>query len=385
MVIKMGSVFAKRVLDVQPSATFKYAALAKKEGIINLTIGRPGFNTPRVIVEACKKALDDGQVHYGPTNGIPKLRAKISEQLIGKGVKGIDKDKVIISMGAKNILYQIFMSMVDKGDKVALPDPSWVSYESMVQLAEGKVSWLPLKPENGFVPDSDFMSALDSSKAKMVVVNTPNNPTGAVYPKKVLREIIKIAGQNDMWIISDECYDTIIYDEKHFSIGSAYDKTITVNAFSKPYSMTGWRLGYAACPEKDVIDKMVLIQEQSISNPVTFAQYGALACFTLEAQKAAHEMTEAFKKRREYSMKRIAELNCTCVKPGGAFYVFPYFKGWDDIKLADELLARGVGTVPGSPFGSKGKGCIRISYGNADIPVLEEAFNRMAKVPGLKK
>lgn len=381
----MRPVFAKRVLDVQPSATFKYAGLAKKPGIINLTIGRPGFNTPKVIIDAAKKALDDGQVHYGPTNGIPELREKVAEQLTKKGVGGIDKDRVVISMGAKNILYQIFMAMVEKGDKVALPDPSWVSYESMVQLAEGSVVWLPLEHEKGFVPDEDFLCALDASKAKMVVINTPNNPTGAVYPEKILREIIKVAGDNDMWIISDECYNTIIYDEKHFSIGSAYDKTITVNAFSKPYSMTGWRLGYAVCPEKEVIDKMVLIQEQSISNPVTFAQYGALACFTPEAEKAAREMTEAFKKRRDYSMKRIAEFNCTCVKPGGAFYIFPFFSGWNDIKLADSLLEAGVGTVPGSPFGSRGKGCIRLSYGNADLPELEEAFNRMAKVKGLSK
>lgn len=377
--------FAKRVLGVPPSATFKYAALAKKEGIINLTIGRPGFDTPKVIVEAAKAALDKGQHHYGPTNGIPELREKVSEMLGKKGVKGIDKDKVVISMGAKNILYQIFMACVDDKDKVALPDPSWVSYEAMIKLAGGEVAWIPTSPENGFVPGDDFMSALDSSKAKMVVVNTPNNPTGAAYPEKVLREIIKVAGQNDMWIISDECYDTIIYDEKHFSIGEAYDKTITVNAFSKPFSMTGWRLGYAACPDKEVIDKMVLIQEQSISNPVTFAQYGALACFTPEAESAAKHMVGEFRKRRDYSMQRIKEFDCTCVKPGGAFYIFPHFKGRDDLKLADELLAAGVGTVPGSPFGSKGRGCIRISYGNADIKTLGEAFDRMGKVKGLLK
>jgi len=380
----MESPFARRVLTVQPSATFKYGALAKKPGVINLTIGRPGFNTPKIIVDAAKKALDEGQHHYSPTNGMPELREKVAQELASKGVKGIDKEKVVISMGAKNILYQIFMAMVDRGQKVALPDPSWVSYESMVQLAEGSVDWLPLKAENGFVPDESFMSALESSKASMVVVNTPNNPTGAVYPEKVLRRIIDIAARKDMWIVSDECYDTIIYDEKHFSIGSAYDKTITVNAFSKPYSMTGWRLGYAACPNKEVIDKMVLIQEQSISNPVSFAQVGALACFTPEAKKAAEDMTKAFKERRDYSMKRISEFKCTCVKPGGAFYIFPFFPGWDDLKLVDALLENGVGTVPGSPFGSRGKGCIRLSYGNADIPVLEEAFTRMEKVKGLR-
>jgi len=376
--------FAKRVLDVQPSATFKYSALAKKPGTINLTLGRPGFNTPQIIVDAAKKALDEGQHHYGPTKGIPELRAKIAERLAKEnGIKGIDAEKVIVSMGAKNILFEAIMAMVDRGDKVAIANPSWVSYESMVQLAEGEVAWMTTKPENGFVPDGDFLSELDSSKAKILIVNTPNNPTGAVYPEKVLRQIIDVADDNDMWIISDECYDTIVYDGKHFSIGSVYDKTITVNAFSKPYSMTGWRLGYAACPDAEVIEKMTTIQEQSISNPVSFAQYGALASFTPEAQKATKEMTAEFKKRRDYSMKRIAEFKCTCVKPGGAFYIFPCFTGKDDIKLADELLAVGVGTVPGSPFGSRGKGCIRLSYGNADIKTLGDAFDRMAKVKGI--
>ncbi len=381
----MTGVFAKRVTGVQPSATFKYAALARKPGVINLTIGRPGFDTPRIIVDAAKKALDEGQHHYGPTKGMPELREKICGELAHKGIRGLDKEKILVSMGAKNVLFEIMMAMIDKNDKVAIPDPSWVSYESMVQLAEGHTVWVPLKPENGFVPDGDFMSELDKSKAKMAIINTPNNPTGAVYPERVLKEIIKVAEQNGMWLVSDECYDTIIYDEKHFSIGAAYDKTITVNAFSKPYSMTGWRLGYAACPDASVIDKLTTIQEQSISNPVSFAQYGAMACFTHEAKEAAKTMCAEFKKRRDYSMERIKEFDCTCVRPGGAFYIFPYFEGKDDIKLADELLAAGVGTVPGSPFGSRGKGCIRMSYGNADIETLGEAFDRMKRVKGLGK
>ncbi len=376
--------FAKRIVDVPPSATFKYAAMAKREGIINLTIGRPGFDTPRIIVEAAKKALDEGKHHYGPSKGIPELREKIAEKLVREnGLKDIDSEKIIVSMGAKNILYEIFTVMINDGEKVAIPNPSWVSYESMVTLAGGKTVWIPLKPENGFIPDEDFLTELDNSGAKMVVINSPNNPTGAVYPKETLREIIKIAKANDMWIISDECYETIIYDEKHFSIGSEYDKTITVNAFSKPFSMTGWRLGYAACPEFEVIEKMNILQQQSVSNPVTFAQYGALACFTDEAREAASRMRDEFRKRRDYSMKRIKDFNCTCLKPGGAFYIFPYFEGQDDVELADSLLEAGVGTVPGSPFGTQGRGCIRISYGNADVRILKEAFDRMATVKGL--
>lgn len=376
--------FSKTILDVPPSATFKYAAMAKKEGMINLTIGRPGFDTPKVIVEAAKKALDEGKHHYGPSKGIPELREKIADKLISEnGLKEIDAEKIIVSMGAKNILYEIFTVMLNEGDKVALPNPSWVSYESMIKLSRGETVWLPLKPENGFVPDDDFLSELDSSGAKMVVINSPNNPTGAVYPKDVIREIIKVASANDMWIISDEPYEAIIYDEEHFSAGSEYGKTITVNAFSKAYSMTGWRLGYAACPEFEVIQKMNILQQQSVSNPVPFAQYGALASFTEEAKQAQKEMVAEFRARRDYSMKRIKEFDCTCVAPKGAFYLFPCFEGQDDVQLADALLEAGVGTVPGSPFGTQGRGCIRLSYGNADIEALGEAFDRMATVKGI--
>lgn len=376
--------FSKTILDIPPSATFKYAAMAKKEGMINLTIGRPGFDTPGVIVEAAKDALDSGKHHYGPSKGLPELRAKIAERLtVRNGLKDIDQEKVILSMGAKNILYEIFTVMLNDGDRVALPNPSWVSYESMIKLARGDPVWIPLSPDSGFVPDDEFLSELDGSNAKILVINTPNNPTGAVYPKDVQKEIIKIARANDMWIISDECYDTIIYDDDHFSIGSEYEKTITVNSFSKPYSMTGWRLGYAACPEFDVIDKMNVLQQQSVSNPVTFAQYGALGCFTEEAEDAMRKMGAEFKTRRDYAMERISEFDCTCEKPGGAFYIFPYFEGEDDVKLADALLEAGVGTVPGSPFGTAGRGCIRLSYGNADVKTLSTAFDRMGTVKGI--
>lgn len=376
--------FSKTILDVPPSATFKYAAMAKREGMINLTIGRPGFDTPEVVKEAAKKALDEGKVHYGPSKGVPELRERIADKLTAEnGLKDIDPEKVIVSMGAKNILYQIFQVMLNEGERVALPDPSWVSYESMIKLARGETVWLPLNPGEGFVPGDDFLSELDSSKAKILLVNTPNNPTGAVYPERVLREMIKVAGANDMWIVSDECYESIVFEGKHFSIGSAYDKTVTVNAFSKPFSMTGWRLGYAACPEFDVIQKMNILQQQSVSNAVTFAQYGALACFTDEARRASRKMKGEFKKRRDYSMKRVKEFDCTCLKPGGAFYIFPHFQEQDDVKLADALLEAGVGTVPGSPFGARGRGCLRLSYGNAGLDELGEAFDRMATVKGI--
>jgi len=378
-------IFAKRVLDVPPSATFKYAAMAKKEGIINLTIGRTNFNTPEVIREAAKKALDEGKVHYTPSKGIPELREKIAQRHTNAGLKDIDSEKVIVSMGGKMILFEAIMAMIDAGDKVAIADPSWVSYDSMIKLAGGETVWLPTKPEKGFIPDEDYFEALDRSGAKMVIVNSPSNPTGAVYPESVLREITRIAEANDMWMISDEIYEKIIFEGEAFSPGSIYDKVITTNCFSKEFGMTGWRIGWAVCPDFEVIDKMNLIQQQSASNAVSFAQWGALAGFTPEAEAARDEMVEEMRKRRDYCMERMEEINAVCMKPNGAFYLFPYFEGQNDVDLANSLLEAGVGTVPGSPFGPKGRGCLRMSYGSAGIEDLGKAFDRMVTVKGVGK
>ncbi len=371
--------FASRLDGVADSATLRYSALAKKPGVINLTIGRPDFDTPKVVKEAAKKALDDGRVHYIPARGIPELCEKIAQKLqVENGIKNLDKDRVIVSVGAKQILFELFFALVDKNDVVTLPNPSWVSYEPMVQMCDGKIDWLPLKAENGFIPDETFLSKLENSKAKILAINSPNNPTGAVYPEKILVKIVDICAKKGITLISDECYEKIIYEGKHFSPASIYEKTVTVSAFSKEFSMTGWRLGYAACSDKEVIEKMNLIQEQSVSSATSFAEYGALACFTPEAAEMTKRMVAEFRKRRDYSMERLQKMGILCVKPSGAFYVFPKFGG-DDFKLADKLLQNGVGVVPGSPFGSNGKGCVRISYGSANLENLKTGFDRIEK------
>lgn len=373
---------SKRVSGLAGSATFKYAALAKKPGVINLTIGRPDYDTPKVIKEAAKKALDEGKVHYTPSKGIPELRAKIAGKLEAEnGVKGIDADKILVSGGAKTILYYLFMSILDKGDSVALPNPLWVSYEPMIELAQGKAELLNLYPDQGFVPNDEYLQALDDSGAKAVLVNSPNNPTGAFYPKKVVDEIVDICERKGMWIISDEVYEYFSYDEKPKSPGEIYEKTITVNAFSKSYSMTGWRLGYAACPHQEIIDAMNKLQQQSLSCATSFAQYGALAAFTEEAQKESKRMVEDFKKRRDFCIRRLhANEKAICRVPGGAFYLFPYFDGWDDVELTDKLLERGVGVIPGSAFGSQGSGCLRVSYGSGNTEQLGKALDTINEV-----
>jgi len=367
--------FASRLKEVGESATFRYSALAKKNKVINLTIGRTDFDTPSVIKEKTKKAIDEGKVHYTQTKGIPELRECIAKKLEREnGIQNLDLENILISTGAKQIIFEAVMSIIQKRDIVAIPDPSWTSYESIVRLAEGSIRWIPLKAENGFIPDDDFLSVLENSNPRLIFLNSPNNPTGAVYPEKIIRKIVDIAERRNAFILSDEIYEKIIYEGKHFSPGSVYENTITVNGFSKEFSMTGWRLGYAASQNREIIDKMNLIQSQTVSCAVSFVQYGAVAAFTADARRDVEEMVKELKERRDYIMKIMKDTNAILVKPSGAFYVFPFFGG-DDLKLADGLMENGVGVIPGRSFGSSGSGCVRISYGSASEEELERAIN----------
>lgn len=368
--------FANRFNGVGESATFKYSALARREGIIDLTIGRTNFDTPAIIKDAAKKAIDEGKVHYTPSNGIPELRKAIVEKLEKENkIMRLTPENVIVSAGAKQMVFEAVMALIGKGDIVAIPDPSWVSYEPIVKIAGGDAEFLPLDPKSGFVPDENFFSALENSNPKLIIINSPSNPTGAVYPKKVIEEIVDIADRKDSWILSDEIYGKMIYEGSHFSPGCIYDNLITVNGFSKEFSMTGWRLGYAVCSNKDVIKLMSILQEQSVSCATSFVQYGALAAFTEDVKKDVEKMRMELKERRDYVMKRIKETDLLCIKPSGAFYVFPYVGEIDDREYADKLLSKKVAVIPGSPFGSKGKGCVRISYGGAGIDSLKKAFD----------
>ena len=375
-VVKMK--FASRLQRVKESATFKYSALAKREDVINLTIGRTNFNTPNAIIEETKKALDEGRIFYTPSKGIPELRNRICEKLENENnISDLDMDKIIVSSGAKQIIFEAVMALIDRGDVVAIPNPSWVSYESIVDLAEGKSVWLPLKPENAFVPDDDFFSVLENSNPKLIFLNSPNNPTGSVYPEKIIRKIVDIAERKDLFVISDEIYEKIIYEEKHFSAGSIYEKTITINGFSKEFSMTGWRLGYAACPVREVIDKMNLIQTQSVSCATSFIQYGAVAAFSEDVKRDVDNMVQELRERRDVLYEKLRKFCKTIEKPSGAFYMFPKISDIDDMVYTDKLLENDVGVIPGSSFGSVGKGCVRISYGASTVDELEKATEIM--------
>jgi len=378
--------FAKRMNNIRESATFFYSKLVRERGekIINLTIGRTNFDTPKKIKDAAKKALDEGKVHYTPSKGIPELRKKIAEKLEKENkISPLTSEDVIVSSGAKQIIFEAITVLIDKGDKVAIPDPGWVSYEPIVRIANGKVVSLPLKFENDFLPGEEFFTSLENEKPKVIILNSPNNPTGMVYPEKVLRKIVEIAEKNDSWIISDEIYEKIIYEGKHFSPGSIYDKCITVNGFSKEFSMTGWRLGYGACKILEVIEKMNIIQQQTISCATSFAQYGALKAFDNDVKKNIEKMVNELKIRRNFLIEKMSKFS-KLKNANGTFYVFPYFgdKERDDVKLFEKFLENGVGVIPGSAFGSQGKGCVRISYGAIRIEKLKKAVERIEEIVG---
>ena len=370
--------YASRLDKVKESATFKYSAQAKKDGVINLTQGLINHETPKKIRDAAIKALGEGKTTYTPTRGIPQLREKISDKLKSQnGIKGLEAENILVSCGAKHLIFEAVMALINPGEQVALPNPSWVSYESIVHLAEGKIIWLPLKAHEGFIPDDDFFSRLEDSNPKIIFMNSPINPTGAVYPKKTIKKIIDLAERKDAWIISDEIYERIIYDGRHFSPASVYDKTITINGYSKEFSMTGWRLGYAASKVEEVIDRMNIIQSQSVSCATSFVQYAALEAYSKEVSDEVEDMVSELKHRRNLLVEGLSDLGVLNYSPQGAFYLFPKLGG-DDIRLADKLLEDGVGVIPGSPFGSAGQGCVRISYGFIPADRIDEVVVKFA-------
>ena len=381
--------FSKRILRVQPSQTLVITAKAaelRKKGIdiIGFGAGEPDFDTPDFVKEAAIKALKEGKTKYTPAAGIPELREGIAENLKKKNNIEYKPSEVVVTPGAKMALYEIFAILLNPGDQVIVPSPYWVSYTEQIKLCDGEPVILELSEENGFVLTAEDLKKAITSKTKVLVLNTPSNPTGAVIPRSELEKIAEVCLENNIMIISDECYEEFCYDEEHVSIASLSkeirDITFTVNAFSKSYSMTGWRLGWVAAPE-EYIKKIIIIQSQTISNPTSFAMYGALAALKDEGKFPAM-MKEEFRKRRDFVLNEFLSIEgITCPVPKGAFYVFPnitaYIKGdiKNDIDLVAYLLEEAkVAVVPGSAFGKEGY--IRLSYATS-MDNLKEGMKRI--------
>ena len=387
--------FSERILRVQPSQTLVITAKAaelRRKGIdvIGFGAGEPDFDTPDFVKEAAIKALQEGKTKYTPAAGIPELREGIAKRLKEKNNIEYSPSEVVVTPGAKMALYEVFAILLNPGDEVIVPAPYWVSYTEQIKLCDGKPVIVEMSEENGFVLTADLMKEAITEKTKVLVLNTPSNPTGAVIPKSELKKIAEVCLEKNVMIISDECYEEFCYDEEHVSIASlskeVRDITFTINAFSKAYSMTGWRIGWVAAPE-EYIKKINIIQSQTISNPTSFAQYGALAALE-DKGKFPAMMKEEFRKRRDYIVNEFRSIEgITVPTPKGAFYVFPnvseYIKGdiKNDIDFTTYLLEEAkVAVVPGSAFGKEGY--IRLSYATS-MENIKEGMRRIKEA--LKK
>jgi len=356
--------------------------------ILHFEIGRPDFDTPRPIKDAAIKALQDGQVHYSSNYGIPSLRAAIAEKLErDNGLHYRPEDEIIVTVGANEAVGAAFLALLDPGDEVLVPDPAWLHYRWCAQLCGARVVPVPCHADDEFVPDPGLVAGLITPRTRMLVVNTPNNPTGAVYPRAVLESLAELARKHDLLVLSDEIYERMVYGgAQHHSLASLpgmWERTLTVNGLSKAYSMTGWRLGLVAAP-KPLSDLMVRVHQYTVSGATTFAQFGAVEAYTGD-QGVVDEMVASFDRRRRIIVDGLRTIKgFTCPEPRGAFYAFPSVAGTGrtSAELADLLLEEaGVAVVPGDSFGDTGAGHLRFSYAASDDD-LREGVARIAAVLG---
>lgn len=384
-------VISERARRVNPSPTLSLTAkinAMKADGadIVGFTAGETDFDTPAHIKQAALDAINEGFTRYTPTGGIPALKAAVCEKLERDNGLHYEPKQVLVSVGGKHSLFNAFLALLDPGDEVMIPAPYWVTYPEQVTFAEGKPVIVRTTEEDGFRLKAEAVRAALTPRTKALVLNSPSNPTGAVYEPSELRAIARLAVENDFWIISDEIYEQLTYGETAESIATygedVYARTLTVNGCSKAYSMTGWRIGYTAGPA-EVIAAMTRIQDQSTSNPTSIAQRAAVAALAGPQQVVA-EMRQAFHERRDILVKGLNDLpGVRCPVPGGAFYAFPDLSAWmtDGINGSDQLAAvllerYGVGVIPGSGFGADS--CVRLSYATG-LKTIEEGLRRLRK------
>ncbi len=376
---------SERAAQLTPSLTLSIDSKAKAmkaEGIdvCGFGAGEPDFDTPEHIKAAAIEALQAGFTKYTPSAGIPELRAAIAEKLAADNGLTYRAGQVIVSNGAKHSCYNAILATCQPGDEVIIPAPYWVSYPEMVRLVGAEPVIVPTMERNHWkMRPEDFQNAM-TPRTKMLIMNSPCNPTGSVYTREELEAIVEVASGEDIYILSDEIYEKLVYDEaKHVSIGSlskeAYDLTITVSGFSKSYAMTGWRLGFLAAPEA-VAKAVDSIQSHTTANPSSFSQRGALAALKGDQQSVA-DMREEFDMRRNYMTDRLSKIpNVTAVKPQGAFYVLVNVSqlGLTSQNFADRLLSKSnVAVVPGAAFGDDRT--IRLSYATS-IDIIKKGLDR---------
>lgn len=350
------------------------------DDIVSLGVGEPCFDTPGHIKQAAVRALMSGETSYQPTKGAFTLREAISAKLAAENGVKADPEDIIVTAGGKFAIYLAFQATLEKGDKILLLDPAWVSYESMAQMAGADVIRVSSDTQNGFKPDLENIKRAIEPGVKIIVVNSPCNPTGAVFPRDTIRQLAQLAKDTHALLLSDEVYEYQLYEGQHYSAASEFDNVITVNAFSKSYAMTGWRLGYATGP-KEVLEGMLKIYQHSTTCVTAFAQFGALEALRSEASKKSLEnMKDGYRARRDLMTDLIEKsdfLTLGCM-PQGAFYCFvSYPFNLPSLVLAENLLRIAhVATVPGVAFGKCAENHLRLSYAASEEDILE-AFSRM--------
>ena len=364
---------------------FEAAGRLEKEGkeIINLGIGRPNFDTPEFIKDAAKKAIDDGYTYYTSNYGIEPLREAIAKKFNKDNGLHMEISDIIVAVGANQAVSIAMTAMLDPGDEVLVPNPSWLHYFYCAELCGAKTVSYPLLEENEFNVQIEDIEHLITPKTKMIIVNSPNNPTGSVLTIESLEKIAKIAKENNLIVLSDEIYEKLLYDgSKHTSIASLpgmEERTIIINGVSKAYAMTGWRIGFVASKNPEFISAMIRVLQYTVTCAASVSQYAALAA--LEGpQECTEEMRVQFDRRRKLvyeSINKIPGLSCIC--PKGAFYCFVNIKG---LGISDEeashyyLNEAGVAMIPGSAFGEYGTGYLRIAFSNS-YENIEKAMDKI--------
>ena len=374
-------ILAKRIRTISPSQTLAISAKAKAmkaegEYVVNFGVGEPDFPTPAHIVEAGIEALRTGKTKYTPSSGIPELRKAICEKFARDNGLVYEPSQVIVSNGAKHSIFNVCYALVDEGDEVIIPAPYWLTYPEVVKTCGGVPVFVEGKKENKFKITPEQLEAAITPKTKLMIFNSPGNPTGAVYSEEEVRALAAVLEKHGVYVLSDEIYERLVYtDVKPFSMAKVsqamYEHTITVNGVSKTYSMTGWRIGYLAAP-KEIAKAIDSFQSHATSNACSVAQYAAIAALRSD-EACIREMISRFAERREAALARIGRMKGTyCIVPEGAFYIMlvvssAFGKGHAGRKIENAadfaaalLDAKKVAVVPGGPFGAED--CVRLSY-----------------------
>lgn len=379
--------FSKRIESLSESLTIAITSLARElkasgKDVLSFSAGEPDFDTPKAIKEAAIKAINEGFTKYTAVEGIPELLDAISDKLKRDNNIEYSRKQIIVSNGAKQSLFNLFQTLIDDGDEVIIPAPYWVTYPELVKYSGGKPIFVQTTEENGFKITPEQLKEAITSKTKMLILTTPSNPTGAVYSKEELTALADVLKETDIFVASDEMYEKLTYDGEFTSAASIsedmYNRTITINGLSKSAAMTGWRFGYLAASDENLIKAMKKLQSQSTSNICSITQKAAIPGLDGTIEKDIEYMRGEFKKRRDEAVELFNSIDgISVIKPAGAFYLFVNHEKIekDSMKFAKELLEKtGVAVVPGIGFGMDGY--FRFSFAT-DIDTIKEGIKRV--------